>query len=144
MANEKLLGLTAVSAVTESMKMNQKFPQTGETFDPFRGDAQDFTLQHERTQEIREEIPLSERRMRAVLNEARSGDTSPRTEPEPLEGPRPEERLRTPKANTVVKAAKPSLAAGLNARSLRRALVLSEILSPPLSLRGRGQGPGIR
>ncbi len=143
MANEKLLGLTAVSAVTESMKMNQKFPQTGETFDPFRGDAQDFTLQHERTQEIREEIPLSERRMRAVLNEARSGDTSPRMEPEPMEGPRPEDRLRTPKANTAV-TPRPSLAAGLNARSLRRALVLSEILSPPLSLRGRGQGPGIR
>ena len=122
---EKLLGAVAVSAIQEMAKMNSKFPVTGATFDPFREDSQDFALRYGRKSAPKAK-PVPTGTYPHPAKDMPEEDT---------EGPTPEERLHVPEAPAAPKRAARSLLSGLNARSLRQAVVLSEILAPPVSLR---------
>ena len=128
---EKLLGAVAVSAVTETMKSKQYFPMTGEAFDPFRSDSQDFALKGKK------KAPSAAKTAPAGTHPGPGEEAAPREGmPSPEEGPHPAERLHVPAAVPAAPKAKGALS-GLNAGSLRRAVILSEILAPPVSRRGR-------
>ncbi len=128
---EKLLGAVAVSAVTETMKMNQKFPMTGEAFDPFQSDSQDFTLKS-----AKKAVPTAEPVPTGTYPRPKAEAAPREGMPSPEEGPQTAERLHVPAAAPAAPRAKSALS-GLNAGSLRRAVILSEILGPPVSRRGR-------
>lgn len=136
MKASELFRLTAMSALTEMQKMGQKFPITGETFDPFQGDAPGFTLKHQRAVSPASEQPRKTYHVQSAAASAREQASASKSdvveaaeyEP-PLQSAGPQTAGR-PHTHTP-------LAGDLNARGMRRALVLSEILAPPLALRGR-------
>ncbi len=138
MKANNLFQISVMTAITETQKaLNQRYAVTGETFDPFQSDAQDFTLRHQK---------------KAVKEPHQSHHTpqaaAPRQKTEPFsgEGPAPsEERMRPAPAieentpDTVHRSSgKHAAPVGrLNAADLRRAVILSEIIGPPVSRRGR-------
>ena len=128
---EKLLGAVAVSAVTETLRSKQNFPMTGEAFDPFRSDSQDFALKGKK------KAPSAAKTAPAGTHPGPGEEAAPREGmPSPEEGPQTAGRLHVPAAAPAAPKAKSALS-GLNAGSLRRAVILSEILAPPVSRRGR-------
>lgn len=136
MKKEQLLRVTVTSALNEAQKMvTQKFPITAATFDPFKSDTQDFTLSHER-----KAVPAPEKAPRRAAPKAKPAAVPPQEEEEEdREGPLPAERLKAPPQEEQKKAAARPLIGEIDRKSLRRAIVLSEILSPPLARRGGRQ-----
>lgn len=139
MKASELFRVTAMSALTEMQKMGQKFSITGETFDPFQGDAPGFTLKHQRPIEPADQshenqgVPVPDaRELVAGPDVVRA--PAPHRVPAPHE---PEIRPDAPQAPRPRPHARAALAGDLNARGMRRALILSEVLAPPLALRGR-------
>ena len=135
MKPSQLLHVSVMSAITETQKvLNQRYAVTAETFDPFQGDKPGFALKH--PPKVQDNPP-------------------PTTAPEdpaatPQQNVESSAVLREDSANS---AASPTLAKSVskqkkqvpeikpttkwNAAELRRAVILSEIIGPPLSRRGR-------
>ena len=139
MKASELFRVTAMSALTEMQKMGQKFPITGETFDPYKGDASGFTLKHQRVVSPAPDQPRKTYQVQDAAPSAREQASAS----EPAEGQEaaeyePRTRLVGSRAamSTATRVQKP-LSDDFNARGMRRALILSEILAPPLALRGR-------
>lgn len=131
MKASELFRVTAMSALTEMQKMGQKFPITGETFDPFKGDASGFTLKNQKVTKPAEQSRKTYHVQNTPASFTREPDAvseSPTSIPlaqldTPQQPAKPREQAR--------------LVDDLSVCGMRRALILSEILAPPLALRGR-------
>ena len=120
--------------------MGQKFPITGETFDPYKGDAPGFTLKHQRDAKPLPEQPRKTYHVKksaaASVREQALAEEGPDEMQETEYGPQSHLAQQQTATADYPRTMRP-LAAELNPRGMRRAMVLSEILAPPLALRGR-------
>ncbi len=133
----RLFRISVMSALNEAQKMNQKFPMTAQTFDPFKSDAPDFTLAHEHKKRVEQkDSPPMPRQVAVepVFPEPlqMKPEHPPATEGAPISRPAEKKQVPPKQAHT-----RNSLMKDLNGQSLRRAVILSEILAPPLALRGK-------
>lgn len=136
MKSNHLFQLSVMSAINETQKaLNQRYAVTAETFDPFKSDAQDFSLKHERASK---DPPTQE--APAASNTASNPSTVSRTAEISHSDPIVQSEPASIETGSIYREApgkRIGLTSGLHASEIRRAVILSEIIGPPLSRRGR-------
>ena len=142
MKPKQYLPPSILTALSETQKaMNQRLTIIGETFGPSKNDEQGSVLRHQRKGQseagVQQEHPVFD----AGAEQRESSDAVPSPSlpvaPPQQESVLPENELQkdVPSVNPSNKALKSI--GKLNAAELRRAVILSEIIGPPLSRRGR-------
>ena len=127
-----LLPISVLSAITNTQTaMNQKVPITSETFDPFQGEKAE--AKKNRKKAVSDPLPPkgTPSQVPSLVATSEPADDASQAAHMPLGEPA-KAFLREPAAGP-----QRSAFGTWNPAELRRAVVLSEIIGPPLSRRGR-------
>ena len=132
----QLLHVSVMSAITETQKaLNQRYAVTAETFDPFQGDKPGFAFKHSpKVQNNPSSATAPESPVATPQQNVESSSVLPQ-DSAGSPAPSPTLAASVSKQKKQVPATKPTTK--WNAAELRRAVILSEIIGPPLSRRGR-------
>ena len=127
-----LLPISVLSAITNTQTaMNQKVPITSETFDPFQGEKAE--AKKSRKQAVSDPVPPkgTPSQVPSPMEAREPADDASQAAHMPLGEPAKvfrRESAAVPQRSALVT---------WNPAELRRAVILSEIIGPPLSRRGR-------
>lgn len=127
-----LLPISVLSAITNTQTaMNQRVPITSETFDPFQGEKAE--AKNNRKKAVSDPLPPkgTPSQVPSLVATSEPADDASQAAHMPLGEPA-KAFLREPAAGP-----QRSAFGTWNPAELRRAVVLSEIIGPPLSRRGR-------